>query len=151
MCKHSATRMHDTPATTVEARHWFIEQLMCGLLFAGFENAHSQQECIDLIEQYAALGCDDGLTQDMMRMVCGLKSGNRTHDAAPGVAAAAALAPPESQSAEYEAPQIDPYDALVQFLADKCIDDNEDALTFSAFNYMYKLLQGTPNADRATL
>ena len=35
-----------------------------------------------MLEAYATLGGDDGLTEDSMRIACGLKARNRTEDAA---------------------------------------------------------------------
>jgi hypothetical protein len=43
----------------------------------GFELKHSPENCRQLIEDYAALGGDDGLTEDKMRFACGLKPRDR--------------------------------------------------------------------------
>jgi hypothetical protein len=53
----------------------------------GFETLHSPEECRHNIEEYAALGGDDGLTEDSMRISCGLKARDRRNDDAPGGAA----------------------------------------------------------------
>ncbi len=53
----------------------------------GFEAIHSPEECRHSIEAYAALGGDDGLTEDSMRISCGLKARDRRQDVAPGGAA----------------------------------------------------------------
>jgi hypothetical protein len=37
----------------------------------GVEKQHSKDDCVALIEQYAALGGDSGLTEDTMRVACG--------------------------------------------------------------------------------
>ena len=61
----------------------------------GFETLHSPIECRNCIEAYAALGGDDGLTEDSMRMACGLKARDRRNDVAPGAAALVAVSQPE--------------------------------------------------------
>ena len=43
----------------------------------GFESKTSKQQCIDNLEKYAALGGDGGLTEDSMRLACGLKARER--------------------------------------------------------------------------
>ena len=57
-----------------------------------FELLHDRQICRDLIEQYAALGGDDGLTEDAMRGACGLplreRSGTSSKQQTPAVLAA---------------------------------------------------------------
>jgi hypothetical protein len=57
----------------------------------GFEHLHSPDDCRNRIEAYAALGGDGGLTEDSMRMACGLQSRDRTKDAPPAAAAALAV------------------------------------------------------------
>lgn len=106
-----------------------------------------------MIENYAALGGDEGLTEDMLRLACGIKARNRTDDTTPGAAAVAALVVPESQAAEPDTEQVKAsgYEVLAHFLLNKCLDDAKDHLTLGMFNYIYKLPQGTPNADRSTL
>ena len=106
-----------------------------------------------MIEHYAALGGDEGLTEDMLRLACGIQARNRTDDASPGVAAVVALVGPESEAAEPDTDQVKAsgYEVLATFLMNKCLDDAKDHLTIGMFNYIYKLPQGTPNADIATL
>ncbi len=43
------------------------------MLQRGFEACHTREECVSMIEEYAALEGDDGLTEDTMRKACGLK------------------------------------------------------------------------------
>jgi hypothetical protein len=53
----------------------------------GFEHLNSPAACRNRIEAYAALGGDGGLTEDSMRMACGLQPRDRSKDALPAAAA----------------------------------------------------------------
>jgi hypothetical protein len=53
----------------------------------GFEHKHSAEDCRNRIESYAALGGDGCLTEDSMRLACGLQPRDRTKEVAPGAAA----------------------------------------------------------------
>lgn len=64
----------------------------------GFEALHSPADCRHRIEAYAALGGDDGMTEDCMRLACGLSARNRRNDIAGGAAAIAPASAPELSS-----------------------------------------------------
>ncbi len=49
-----------------------------------FEEKHSRQECFDLIEAYCNLGGDNGLTEDLMWVACGLPPRRGDKAVAPG-------------------------------------------------------------------
>jgi hypothetical protein len=63
----------------------------------GFETMNSPIDCRNRIESYAALGGDAGLTEDSMRIACGLQARDRRGDVASG---AAAIALPTSDPTE---------------------------------------------------
>ena len=50
-----------------------------------FEKSHSRTECLEMLEAYCSLGGDNGLTEDKMRVACGLAPRRRDADTAPGL------------------------------------------------------------------
>lgn len=71
--------------------------IAAGLRFQhGFELRHNRIRCRSLIEEYAALGGDRGLTEDTMRKACGLKPRARAEGGVePAVVAVLSQTPPE--------------------------------------------------------
>ena len=117
----------------------------------GFEAVHSRQQCVDLIEDYAALGGDGGVTEDVMRLSCGMRTRNRTDDTVPGMAALTmATSQPEDAPEGAVQPQ-DPGCELAAFIMQRCLDEARDSVSIGWFKYVRGLPPSTPNIDRASL
>ncbi len=108
----------------------------------GFEINHGRGECHAMIENYAALGGDGGLTEDSMRLTCGVKMRERVSDVAPG---GADLLVVESQDdAVHEA---DKFGLVVQSVLEECLLKKKESFTMGMFKYL-PLPTGCPNLDR---
>ncbi len=110
----------------------------------GFELHHSKQDSIDMIEQYAALGGDDGLTEDSMRLACGLKLRDRSKDQSPGDGTLGCDSSQTETSEHKKALQV-----VAQHILDKMLAKQMDIFTGSMFKY-FGLPSGAPNTDKET-
>jgi len=104
-----------------------------GLRFQpGFEAVNSRDACYARIEAWAALGGDGGLTEDSMRIACGLPLRDRREEQAAGVA----LLPPDSQP-----DAVDEYkkglETVLQTVIKKLITDGRDSITQKMFNFVW--------------
>ena len=97
--------------------------IAAGLRFQhGFEMRHDRIRCRSLIEEYAALGGDHGLTEETMRKACGLKPRARAAGRAdPAVTAVLSQTPPEGRRAEPAEP-VDELQHVSTVITEKILD-----------------------------
>ena len=109
----------------------------------GFEMKFGREQCLSLIENYAGLGGDAGLTEDKMRAACSLQARARTETIAPGLL-------PEADSEHGE--NLRAQCASVQkSIIDYCWQKGIFACTKSMFINHVKLPADAPNLDRETM
>jgi hypothetical protein len=111
----------------------------------GFETKYSQSECEFMIEEYCELGGDKNLTEDTMRLACGLALRDRRNDDGPGVGLADA---PDSQNVTAAADSS--LTVVAVAIMAQMVSENKEVYTRKAFK-LFKLPPGTPNIDKDTI
>jgi hypothetical protein len=121
--------------------------ILAGLrLQHGFEYRHGSDECRAIIEQYAALGGDMGLTEDVMRSACGLALRSRSGDERPEHGN---LLPTESQD-DVRAEGSHGLDVVMSEIIKRTIASGRDNVSWCYFR-QWKMPDGAPNMDKASL
>ncbi len=108
----------------------------------GFESKFSRHECETMIEEYAGLGGDDWLTEDTMRLACGVPLRNRR---AADEAQHDAILAPESQ--EVRDAFMVGMRSVAATIIDKCLSDSKESFTLGMFKYL-TLPGDAPNLDK---
>ncbi len=114
----------------------------------GFEVLHGAGACRQMIEEYAALGGDDGLTEKTMRLACGLKERDRRQDLAPGDRLH--VADDDAQTVDPSQTVDDGLQVVANFIIGKCVADGRDFYTLKMLRRL-ALPSVAPNIDRETL
>ncbi len=114
----------------------------------GFEVLHNADACRQIIENYAALGGDDGLTEKTMRGACGLKERDRRLDPAPG--ARIHILDDEAPSMGPSQTADDSLKTVAKLIMGKCIAEGRDFYTLKMLKRL-ALPAEAPNVDRETL
>lgn len=113
----------------------------------GFEAKNDRLRCRTLIEQYAALGGDGGLTEDTMRKACGLKPRTRRVGAAvPAVAVPLSATPPEPQGDG----EVDQLQRICTLMTEKILESGRTYTTLGKFKLL-SLPTGFPRGARELL
>ena len=100
-----------------------------------------------MIEAYADLGGDEGVTEDCMRMACGLALRDRQKDAAAGAAAVVAIE--GTSQDEVDAVRIS-YQIVADHVFRECLDKGKDSFTLGMFKYL-TLPPNAPNVEKESL
>lgn len=113
----------------------------------GFESRTTRRQCAEAIENYAALGGDGGLTEDMMRKACGLAIRERQQEPAHVDAGLAALVDSSQEKPEVATSEFQiALDALTLSMLNK----KQDAISAGLFKYVW-MPKGSPNMDKESL
>ena len=95
-----------------------------------------------MIESYASVGRDDWLTEDSMRIACGLRLRDRAEPAAPGHDPHIGLDTPSIAE-----DLLIGLRAVSRRIAEECIKTGKDACTFALFKY-FSIPKHAPNMDK---
>lgn len=109
-----------------------------------FEKTHSRTECLEMIEAYCSLGGDSGLTEDKMRVACGLAPRRRDADTAPGLGVDECLS--QEQGDELKSQLENVLRRIVEELFEKSLS----SMTFYRFAKL-SLPANVPNLDRDSM
>ena len=111
----------------------------------GFELKYSKERCREIIETYASLGGDCGLTEDKMRLACGLELRQRQDAQVSGGLDQLCGASQEAADGMKQGLR-----KVADGIMDECLSKCKDGCTFGMFRY-YALPAGSPNLDRETM
>jgi len=111
-----------------------------------FEMKFTRDECFNMIEAYAALGGDGGLTERSMRIACGLPPRDRRDDDSAGSAGAMLI---DSQPDDVDE-VLAGLSAAQMCIVQKLMKDGFDNMTIGMFKYVV-LSKECPNDDKETL
>lgn len=114
----------------------------------GFEVRHSRDECHAMIERYAALGGDGGLTEDSMRLACGLQLRDRRTEAVAGGDAPMLLS--DSQEGDERAVYLNGLQVAQSLIITRLMKDSSDHMTSAMFGYV-TLSKEVPNMEKDKL
>ena len=103
-----------------------------------FEMDHNTDGCEAIIENYAALGGDGGLTEDTLRDCCGLQKRTKGKEYPLAQLASAASGIDVAPSG---------LGRVAAALRTRLLDDGRDSMTWYAFN-KFRLPEGSPPIDR---
>ena len=110
-----------------------------------FEHTYSRAECIHMIESYCNLGGDQGLTEDKMRIACGLPPRQRAEIAAPG------LGPVDDQLSQDQAESVKTgSEAVARRIVEECLSKGFFMFTLQQFKTM-SLPSNAPNLDKESM
>ena len=111
----------------------------------GFEMKHSKSDCEAMIENYAALGGDGGLTEDTLRLACGLPVRSRREDITAGI-------PVFKESSSQDGAGLPDSDLRIVYVAlmEDMLAKGRDFMSFFQFKH-FTLPHGSPNLDRESL
>ena len=107
----------------------------------GFENEYSRSDCEHMIEEYASLGGDEWLTEDTMRLSCGLPLRDRRQPESER----AGIIHDESQ--DVRTAHSDGLASVAEMIMQKCLADGKDSFTLGMFKYM-TLPPDAPNLSK---
>jgi len=102
----------------------------------GFELKHNREECHQLIEDWAALGGDGGLTEKVMREACGLKPstgsvGDTKANAIQALAKASSQEPDQPGAEE-----VDEWTELLGYVCSILLKNNKNGMSAAMFKRM---------------
>ena len=110
-----------------------------------FEHTYSRAECIHMIESYCNLGGGQGLTEDKMRIACGLPPRQRAEIAAPG------LGPVDDQLSQDQAESVKTgSEAVARRIVEECLSKGFFMFTLQQFKTM-SLPSNAPNLDKESM
>lgn len=103
----------------------------------GFERMYGRERCISMIDEWAVLGQDEGLTESTMRHACGLPSRLPARPDEP-VRSIGVLAGPESQEPENNEAAAGPdrWRELLSCVIGACLARRSNHITFTMFKYI---------------
>jgi hypothetical protein len=113
----------------------------------GFETKHSKDECYQLIEEYATGGGDEYLTEDSMRLACGLPL--RQRHAEPEALIAQFGAEPGSQADKDDG--VGPWQTLRDVLVKFMLDGHKESITYYEFKKIQLPDRNMPNLPKEDL
>lgn len=109
-----------------------------------FEHRHSREDCLHMIESYCNLGGDQGLTEDKMRIACGLQPRRRETISAPG------LGPVDSASQDEADETRQGLLEVLQRIVEELLSKGPFAMTFDRFKRL-PLSAKAPNLDKENM
>ena len=109
----------------------------------GFECTYGKDDCIQLIEQWAALGGDGGLTETTMRIACGLKLRTTTSTRAHGLENIDKDCSQHTGDEGKEDGAVDPLGLVLNRVVQALMQKQENGISFNAFKYI-GLPSGSP-------